>query len=111
MTDPAAPTVAYHRLIDLDATWIHDESGHRVGVRFDWPTCPAHEGAVQVCVLFANPPDGPAVAAGSSFPGENEGRRWTRDGETLDAMTLSPSVDCSRCGHWHGFVRAGDTSR
>lgn len=32
---------------------------------------------------------------------------WTRRGETFETLTLSPSVDASRAGHWHGFVSGG----
>lgn len=98
-------------LRDLDPHWIRAAAGGRVGVRFACPTCPALEGAPDICVLFANPLDGAAsVPVGSAFPGENEGRRWQRTGDELDNLTLSPSVDCSRCGHWHGFVDHGDAT-
>jgi hypothetical protein len=97
------------RLVDLFADWISDESGRRVGVKFICPTCPAIEGAPTIAVLFANPVDGgPPAPAGCSLPGDNDGRRWQRTGDTIETITLSPSVDCSRCGHWHGFVSHGE---
>jgi hypothetical protein len=100
-----------HHLVDLAPHWIVDAARRRVGVRFDCPTCPSHEGAVQICVLFANPPDGGLAApAGSQLPGENDGRRWTRSGDALEVMSLQPSVDCSKCGHWHGFLAHGETT-
>lgn len=100
--------IVSHRLVDLFATWVHDRDGRRVGVKFICPTCPQVEGAPTLAVLFANPPDGGAPApAGCGLVGDNEGQRWRRTGDTLETMTLSPSVDCSDCGHWHGFVHAG----
>jgi hypothetical protein len=96
------------RLADLFGEWIVRD-GRRVGVRFVCPTCPQIEGAPTLAVLFANPPDG-----GAAWPddpqalGNNEGRRWTLTGDTLEAMALSPSVDCSKCGHWHGIVSHGE---
>lgn len=34
---------------------------------------------------------------------------WTRvSGETFDTLTLSPSVDASRAGCWHGFLQNGE---
>lgn len=35
------------------------------------------------------------------------GTLWTRAGDTFDALTLSPSVDASPAGCWHGFVQGG----
>lgn len=32
---------------------------------------------------------------------------WLREGTTFESLTLHPSVDCSKSGHWHGFIRAG----
>lgn len=33
---------------------------------------------------------------------------WTRTGDTFETLTLSPSVDASRSGCWHGFVQGGE---
>lgn len=33
---------------------------------------------------------------------------WRRTGDTFQTLTLSPSVDASRSGHWHGHVTAGE---
>lgn len=35
---------------------------------------------------------------------------WQREGETFETMTITPSVDASASGHWHGFVRNGETT-
>lgn len=32
---------------------------------------------------------------------------WGRTGETFETLTLSPSIDASASGHWHGFVTGG----
>jgi hypothetical protein len=100
--------IVSHKLVDLFGDWI-ERDGRRLGVKFICPSCPQIEGAPTLCVLFANPPDGgPPEPAGTTLCGDNEGRRWTRTGDTLDTLTLSPSVDCSKCGHWHGFVANGE---
>jgi len=100
-----------HHIADLDPHWIFDANRRVVGVRFACPTCGDLVGAVNICVLFENPPDGgPAAPRGCRLPGDSEGRRWTRDGTTFSTLTLSPSVDCSQCGHWHGFVAKGDAT-
>ncbi len=33
---------------------------------------------------------------------------WQRTGETFETLTLSPSVDASRAGCWHGFITNGE---
>lgn len=33
---------------------------------------------------------------------------WKRKGETFEDLTLSPSIDASPAGHWHGFVEKGE---
>jgi hypothetical protein len=32
---------------------------------------------------------------------------WQRTGETFEDLTLSPSVDASKSGHWHGYISNG----
>jgi hypothetical protein len=32
---------------------------------------------------------------------------WKRNGNTFDVMTLTPSIDASKFGHWHGFITNG----
>jgi hypothetical protein len=62
--------------------------------------CPCGCGR-QLCVPFKNPFDG-----GPSIYGD---RGWTREGDTFDNLTLSPSIQrMDGCG-WHGFVRNGET--
>jgi hypothetical protein len=109
-------TFASHRLVDLFAEWII-RNGRQVGVKFACPSCPQVEGAVTLCVLFENPPDGglpwpddDAICGNNPVlvEGVRHVLRWARTGETLEMLTLSPSVDCSACGHWHGIVAQGE---
>lgn len=88
------------RLTDLDARFWE----HRQGVNFQCPLC--REG--WVCVPFANP-----VGGGEPIPGR--GTLWQRTGETIDALTLTPSVNAegccdAPCPGWHGWVRDGRIS-
>ncbi len=34
--------------------------------------------------------------------------QWQRTGETFDDLTLAPSVDASKSGHWHGHITNGN---
>jgi len=36
------------------------------------------------------------------------GYLWQRTGETFEDMTLSPSIDASNSGHWHGHITNGE---
>lgn len=99
-----------HHLVDLFGEWI-ELGGRVVGVKFACAHCKDVEGAPTLAVLFANPPDGGAPAPDVPAQlGNNEGRRWGRQGETLDELALSPSIDCSKCGHWHGIVARGEAT-
>lgn len=101
--------IVSHRLVDLFGDWVVDSTGRRVGVKFICQSCPQIEGAPTLAVLFSNPPDdGPPAAPDPQQLGDNEGRRWQREGDTLETLSLSPSVDCSKCGHWHGIVAHGE---
>jgi hypothetical protein len=35
---------------------------------------------------------------------------WQRTGETFDDLTLTPSIDASPSGHWHGYVTNGQVA-
>lgn len=32
---------------------------------------------------------------------------WAHTGNTFDALTITPSLDASAAGHWHGFITSG----
>lgn len=71
-----------------------------VGVMMD---CPCGECGDPLYVPFANPIDGGPPLRGGGYG-------WQRNGETLERLTLSPSVlravEKGGCG-WHGFIREG----
>lgn len=94
------------RLTDLDPRWI-SESGRndQMGISFDCP-CEKCRGAEppflarRIGVWFENPIDGGPAASGHLL--------WRRTGETFETLTLSPSIDMSKHGHWHGFITNGE---
>jgi len=106
-------------LTTLNPKWINSMDGRSgVGIRFRCPCC---DGRCVLAVLFINPLDGgPAVPAGTSIMGENQGRRWSRTGETFETLTTTPSIDASSPSydedgkevpdskHWHGFIADGE---
>ncbi len=124
------------RLADLDPRWWGNEGRTGQGIVFRCPCCRK----VWLCVAFANPIDGgtpfdigtnerrPWRALWHILYGDLRdasvrwrviekgvavvppGTHWTRAGETFDLLSLAPSVDASKSGHWHGFVTNGEVS-
>ena len=95
------------RLADLDATFVrHIDGGNFVevscrssanGVMFDCPKCGRHR------VLCWDR----TVPAGIT-PGPG---RWDMVGDTLDDLTLNPSINLEPNGCcWHGWVKNGDAT-
>lgn len=72
-----------------------------VGLWFDCPTCQPGQ-RVRLHIWFADPIDG----GSSKAPDPQHG--WIRSGSSFETLSITPSVDCSRCGHWHGFITGGE---
>src|SRR5579883_2870751 len=108
------------RLIDLNPAWIDHGDRKGLGVAFDCMVgTHRFQGKDVPCtirnwVLFANPLDGGPPWPGHSrtlivavFPNgaytEIAGCgtcRWTRTGDTFEALSMTPSVDAHVCGHF-----------
>jgi hypothetical protein len=104
------------KLRDLDASFVAlgaDGSITRLpgvqGAHAIWFDCPC--GRHSNLIAF-EPTVGtvPTSAGGLS----RNGGRWKRDGETLDDLTLAPSIDVNSSGKngscWHGFIRKGEVT-
>lgn len=93
------------RLTDLSPSWIYQKGKRVVGVRFLCPCC--HQ--LQLGALFLNCPDGATSQPNDpDFTMNNWGNRWSRSGLTFDDLTLSPAIDASADGHWHGHINDGN---
>jgi hypothetical protein len=75
---------------------VHNLQRQGMGLSFDCPCCRE----TRLAVYLQNPIDG-------GLPSD-DGQLWTRVGETFDTLTLSPSVDASKHGHWHGVIVNGE---
>lgn len=98
------------KLVDLNAEFIGaggpgitDKDGnekperHGVGVILE---CPCGACGRHLYVPFANPLDGgPAVDSRTG---------WQRTGDTLETLTLRPSVLRREGCKWHGFITDGE---
>jgi len=74
----------------------HFEGRLGMGVTFLCPHCKA----TRLAVFFANPIDGLP-------PTDDATHLWQRTGEDFETLTLSPSIDASAHGHFHGFITNG----
>lgn len=85
--------------IVVGGTVVHDEDRHGMGVSFECPHCRT----IRIGVFFSNPVDGKPPS--DDFDAQH---LWYREGTGFDDLTLSPSVDASGHGHWHGHIRDGE---
>jgi hypothetical protein len=100
------------KLTDLNPRWAIDGEilvggqkivnydRHGMAVSFDCPCCGGTSRATRLTVFLANPIDG-------GLPSD-DGKLWTRSGDTFETLTLSPSVDVSEYKHWHGHITGGE---
>lgn len=91
------------KLTELEPSWITTSDGRRgMGVVFLCPCCRD----TSLCAWFANPLDGGPPAG----PEHGPAPRWRRSGDTFETLTVTPSIDASAAGHWHGFVTNGEVT-
>jgi hypothetical protein len=109
------------RLADLHPRWFAEAGRRGQGVTFDCPCCVGKPDAVRLAAAFVPTldegapinlapkvlfpalwPNGPGV---TTVP---PGIHWQRAGNTFETLTLMPSIDASRAGHWHGFITGGE---
>jgi len=103
------------RLVDLDPRWIAVAGDDRVGITFRCPHCPSGErGETTFLGIFFVEPIDPNQHVDIDWPNymlqHPASRFWHRIGETFEQLTVTPSVDASQHGHWHGFITNGEVS-
>lgn len=81
----------------FNADMTQAEERHGVGVIMDCP-CGCDS---QLFVGFENPLDGKG-------PFNSGAPRWKRVGDTIEALTLTPSVQRKGPCGWHGFITDGE---
>jgi Family of unknown function (DUF6527) len=96
------------KLIDLEPKWyVLHEGGPRTGLTFQCPHCRQ----VRLGVAF-HPHGVAAIAEHEPDAHQPTGPIWTiagdQDCHSFENVTLTPSVDASKFGHWHGFITNGE---
>jgi Family of unknown function (DUF6527) len=96
------------RLLDLEPRWFDLENGGpRVGLTFLCPHCQE----TRLGVAFHH--HGRAAMEDQyilAHHGADDTQHiWDLQGQDdFASLTLSPSIDASKSGHWHGFIISGE---
>lgn len=96
------------KLLDLDPRWYAIEAGGApVGLSFDCPHCRT----TRLAVLFHHA--GRAAMEDRYILAHSAGGKvphiWDLHGQDdFATLTLTPSIDASAVGHWHGHIQAGE---
>lgn len=95
------------KLTDLEPRYFATREGERHGISFRCPHCP-ESGQRLVIALhldgtnFDPDPNNPQQFASGEMV-------WTiSGGDSFENLSLTPSVDASSSGHWHGFITNGE---
>lgn len=98
------------KLTELDPRWFGlEEHGPRVGLTFKCPHCLSE----RIGVAFHHA--GKAAMENEyilAHHGAADGQHiWELAGqEDFATLTLSPSIDASKSGHWHGYITNGEVT-
>lgn len=102
------------KLLDLDPRWfglntiVGVAKTIRLGLTFQCPCCIGTERETRLAVPFDPPIDPNKLLSQTTWVQPSP--VWAREGDTFADLTLSPSVDASAVGHWHGFITNGVVS-
>ena len=105
------------KLSELDPHWLVHEN-KRVGLTFQCPHCrETYLSCFSEKFPLFGPEDGmgqyrlikAAIGEdkGKDAVGCNKNNAW-QIGGNFDNLTVTPSVDASASGHWHGFITNGE---
>lgn len=94
------------RLIELDPRWYSTSGDVHHGMTFNCPHCPTSGSRLAIALhvddtnFDPDPANPQQFAAGEAI--------WTIiGGDSFENLSLSPSVDASAHGHWHGYITNG----
>lgn len=102
------------RLIELNPRWISYQ-GNRLGITFDCPHCKTQRLAVSFHHDYSeiNRTIDIDMEVDLIHSVNPDTKIWTEtnpEPDTFENLTLTPSIDCSQSGHWHGFIVDGNIS-
>lgn len=92
------------KLTELNAKfWAHGDGRHGQGIVFHHPGCNCTDKTVYGCIAvpFENPVDGGPKSEGYNV-------YWTRTGDTIETLSVTPSINVLSDPKWHGWIRNGE---
>lgn len=96
------------KLLDLDPRYFTcGKSDQPVGISFDCPHCHETGQRLAIAIHMDGTNFDPDPANPQQFP-SNECIWNVAGGDSFENLSLSPSIDASASGHWHGFVTNGE---
>lgn len=96
------------KLTDLEPRfYVTHEGGTPVGISFDCPHCRGSGPRLAIAIHMDGTNFDPDPENDQQFPaGEHI---WSiASGSDFSDLSLTPSVDASATGHWHGYVTNGE---
>ena len=96
------------KLTDLEPRYfVHEDGGHPIGITFDCPHCAETGQRLAIAIHMDGTNFDPDPLNLQQIPTDE--RIWTvSGGDSFDNLSLTPSVDASASGHWHGFITNGE---
>lgn len=94
------------KLSDLDPRWYSVTGDARHGMTFECPHCLGTGARLAIALHVDGTNFDPDPTSRQQFAADE--RVWQIvAGTGFDDISLSPSVDASASGHWHGFITGG----
>lgn len=107
------------KLTELSPQWI-ERDGVRLGVLFLCPCCLGKTPRVHVsCFKVGQGSIHGQYNLLSGMVPDNEldqiipckkGFAWGFSGDFFESLSITPSIDASDAGHWHGFITNGEVT-
>lgn len=96
------------KLLDLNPRWVVLETGGPVvGLSFDCPHCRTQR--LVVCFRHLADAEQENQYILARHGAADAQHIWDLHGQDdFATLTLSPSIDASKSGHWHGYITSGE---
>lgn len=101
------------KLVDLSPRWISFDGNAKAALIFlcpccrkIWLTCTFQPIKMSTQMELYRP-EGEA-SGGQAVPSRQD-FAWARQGDSFHTLTVTPSIDASASGHWHGWIANGET--